>query len=341
MLAQGRVGFAHFLDSMHCPITSIAFLQNAENRPEDEGSIVMVYLEAATRVDIVIIEFHDCIHELQVLMGKDKALFRRALMTNIRDQRVHDGRVGNSLDRLWQERVQVPFQALQRLPILFQDTQADGILDVPAEIGDLVGNLDDAAFPRIGLEFIGLADRFQGYRLGTGPQGGLAYLAAMADDAVADGVGEHEILRLPCWVEERLDVVYDAQALLFMPEGFTQLIFADVAQHPFAQVAEGRMAQVVAVGDGADELRVQAQVTADSRAHGIDVVHMLDARTDMVVLRRKEDLSLAFQSAVGRTMEDTRKIAAEFRAEIAIPMVQGTTARNSLFPMRMMLVHAF
>ena len=237
--------------------------------------------------------------------------------------------------------VQPLLQLGQGLAVFRQDAQAHSVFNISAQIGDFISNFDDATFPGIGLIFVRTGNRLQRDDMFPRAQHRLPHFAAVIDNAVADSVGQHHVFHFPGWVQQRFHIVDDAEALSFVPKRLSQLGLADAAQYPFAQMAERRVAQVVAVGNGADELRIQPQIPADGTAYGRDVIDVLNARADMVVFRRKKHLGLVLEAAVGRRMKDARIIAAKFRAEISFPPIQAALTADGNLPVPMMLVHAY
>lgn len=69
-------------------------------------------------------------------------------------------------------------------------------------------------------------------------------------------------------------------------------------------VAEGSVADVVADGDGLGEFGVQPQVFCDRGGDARNMLNMLHARADVVVVGRKEDLGLVLEAAVGLAVQE-------------------------------------
>jgi len=80
---------------------------------------------------------------------------------------------------------------------------------------------------------------------------------------------------------------------------------AEAREHALPVVAEGRMADVVAQGDGLQEIFVEAQELADGAGdlgQELDVQHPM---ADMLVVHQVKDLGLVDVAGVGAGVQDT------------------------------------
>ena len=70
-----------------------------------------------------------------------------------------------------------------------QDVILAGVLNVPAQVGNLVGELHHAALPGVGLDAARLLDVVEGNGLAAGADAAFVHLAAVTHDAVPHGIG--------------------------------------------------------------------------------------------------------------------------------------------------------
>jgi hypothetical protein len=163
----------------------------------------------------------------------------------------------------------------------------------------------------------------------------------MTDDTIAHSVCQKQIRGFPFRIEQRFNVIDYTQPLFFVPECFMQLLFTDLSQDPFSQMTKRGVTQIMGIGNSLNQFRIQAQILTNRSTDRSDLIDMFDAGANMIILCRKKHLRLMFQSAICRRMNDTRKIAAKFRAEVIGPVIQVSPAGNSRLPVRMMRIHPY
>ena len=124
-------------------------------------------------------------------------------------------------------------------------------------------------------------------------------------DAVPDLEGQVQALAL---VFELLD---DPQALVGVVEAEGQ----ELAQGLFAGVAEGRVPEVVAEGDGLGQVLVEAEGLGDRPGDLGDLEAVGQPRPVVVPKGREEDLGLVFEAAEGLGVDDPVAVALEVGPE--------------------------
>ena len=171
-----------------------------------------------------------------------------------------------------------------RRNLLFPDEpRADRIIDVVVDVGDLVGEADRLALERV--------------RMARG---------AVIQDTVAHLLCE---VQTPAVLFQHLD---DTDTLLDVRES----LMAEAVQHMLAAVSERGMAEIMAEGDGLDEVLVQAKCLAEGTGNLADLQGVREARTVVVSLRCDEDLRFMLEAAEGLTVDDTVTITLEARAYV-------------------------
>ena len=129
---------------------------------------------------------------------------------------------------------------------------------------------------------------------------------AVIQDTVAHLLREIET---PAVLFQHLD---DTDALLDMRKA----LMAETVQYMLATVAERGMAEIMAQGDGLDEVLVQPKCLAEGTGDLTDLQGMGEARTVVVSLRCDEDLRFMLEAAEGLTVDDAVTITLETRAYI-------------------------
>ena len=135
----------------------------------------------------------------------------------------------------------------------------------------------------------------------------------MAQDAVADVVGEVQARPAP------LEDVDDAQRVLEVPEAVGPEALAQAAvEHGLADVAEGRVAEVVPQPDRLGEVLVEAQRPGHGPRDLGDLERVGQPRAVVVALGRDEDLGLVLEAAERLGVDDPVAVALQRRAHAAV-----------------------
>ena len=191
----------------------------------------------------------------------------------------------------------------------------DGVLAVLAHVGNDVRDAHDTALERHGAQV---------------PDGHVSLVPAAAHDAaelVEAGeaaclehlpfafavVADHAVERLQGEVAA-VEHVEHAYALHVVEEPAARALVEHVVQEALAGVAEGRVADVVAKGDGLDEVEVEPERQTDVPRHATHELHVEAAARDVVVGAQGEYLRLAGEAVVGRQVDDLLGVTHEGRA---------------------------
>ena len=171
-----------------------------------------------------------------------------------------------------------------------QHAGAQRVVDVVVEVGEAVGDAYDCTLERRG-------------------RGGAP---GMADDAVADLLGQVETAAIA------FEHVDDAQRLLPVVEVAAEALAQAAVEHVLADVAERRVAEIVAESDRLDEVLVEAQRARDGARDAGDLERVREARAVVVALRRDENLRLVLEAAEGLAVHDPVAVALEGCAQRAV-----------------------
>ena len=151
------------------------------------------------------------------------------------------------------------------------DPAPDGVVNVVVDVGDLVGQPEELAF--------------QGLR----PVG-----AGVAEDAPPHLIGQVEALPL------LFQPVHHPQGLLVVGEAAGQ----DFIEHPLPGVAEGGVAQIVAVGRRLRQILVEPQAPGNGAGDAADLDGVGHAGAVVVPLRLQKDLGLVLEPPEGLGVDD-------------------------------------
>ena len=292
--------------------------------------------ESRIVVDMPVVVAFDLVKEPDVFRAQADPVLRTAVHAGVRDQLVHQHRrVDRAHTAFLRQLLQFPL-----VPVV-QKTQRSRVLDVPAHVGDLVGDLDDAALPGRRRVFAGLCKRIEVDDLVPRSQAVLVHLAAMGDNPVPNGVGQTQVPRRIVGIPQQFDLVRESQAVLFVPEGSVQMPPAYFIDDLLALMTEGRMSQIVPDGDRARKLRVESQVTGDGMTRGFDMGDMLHPCADMIVLDVKEHLRLMLEPSVGQTVQDPVVVPRKLCPDLPVAGMQIPVSRDQLFPAVVSFVSGF
>ena len=167
---------------------------------------------------------------------------------------------------------------------------SDRVVDVVVDVGDAVHQPHDLALER----------------------GRLGRPAGVADDPVADR--HRQVQALPVALE-RVD---DPQRVLVVQERGPEPLRQAAVERVLADVAERRMAEIVAEPDRLDEILVERQRARDGRETLRDLERVRQPRAVVVAGRRHEHLRLVLQAAKRLGVDDPVAIALKRRAQTAI-----------------------
>ena len=168
-----------------------------------------------------------------------------------------------------------------------------GIVYVVVHVGDDVGDPGDLSFDRACAMFRIRADRHSALALG------------MTGDAIPHFPRQ---VQPPAVVLEDVD---DAKALLVVVEAAGD----EVVEHALAGVAEGRVAEVVAEGDGLGQFLVESKHLGDAARDLRHLERMGQARSIVIAGRREEHLGLVLQPPEGLAVNHAITIALEGRPD--------------------------
>ena len=153
------------------------------------------------------------------------------------------------------------------------------------DVGDAVGAADDLPLERLGDNGAGVAEDTHTHLIGEIQPGAAA-----------------------------LKPVHHAQRLLVVVKGLAH----DARERLLPGVAEGRVAQVVAVGGGLGQILVELQPAADRPGNARDLQRVGHARAVVVAFRSEKDLRLVHEPPEGFCVHDPVSIALIAGAHIAV-----------------------
>ena len=206
----------------------------------------------------------------------------------------------------------------------------DGVLDVPADIGNGVGQADYAALEggrhqfKPGVLLLGLQAQVEFGKGGKRrrAQAAAVDLAVMAEDAVQ---GLEAQIPPPALA---FQTVKETDRLDIVLKGGKSVLPAEAGEIDLAAVAEGGVADIVAEGDGLDQVLVEPEKTADGAGNPGHQLHMEDPVGDMVVVDQTEDLGLVDIAGVGPGVENAVGVEGELLA-ITLPIIVPAPDRLS------------
>ena len=134
----------------------------------------------------------------------------------------------------------------------------------------------------------------------------------MAHDPVAHLLGEVQAGPVA------LERVHHAQRVLVVAEAHAEALHRAAVQHLLADVAEGRVPEVVPQADRLREVLVQAQRTSHGARDRGDLQRVGEARAVVVALGRHEYLCLVLQAPKGLAVHDAVAVALKRRAQLAV-----------------------
>lgn len=173
----------------------------------------------------------------------------------------------------------------------FDDSATEGIIDVAGEVSDAVAYADDGGF--------------EGGR-GSSVGGGEVFPAfAVAADALAGLFAEIEAL----------SDIDDSEGLLVVAEAGAAVLADSFVEGALARVAERGVADIVAEGDGFDEIFVQAKSPADGSGDLGDFEGVSEAGPVVVAERIDKNLGLVLQTPEWLRVEDAVAVALESGAD--------------------------
>ena len=167
-----------------------------------------------------------------------------------------------------------------------EHARAHGVVDVVVDVGDAVDEPDDLALERRRL----------------------ARPAGVAQDPVAHRLGE----------VEPLEPVHHPQRVLVVAEAAAEALARAAIEHVLADVAERRVAEVVAEPDRLHEVLVEPQRAADRARDLRRLQRVGQPRPVVVALGRHEHLRLVLEAPERLAVHDPVAIALERRAQRAL-----------------------
>ena len=168
------------------------------------------------------------------------------------------------------------------------------VFDVASQIRDLVGDLYDAAFPRIRLYDARPLYRIEIDRFSPRHDALLIDFAAVADKPVSHRIRQIERLFYPVGIGKRFDIVCKKKTVPLVPKFFRRVrarfLFKQRIEAIFSVMTERRMSDIVTDRDCSGKLFVQAEIFCDFGCDRSDVQYVFHARTGVIVVRRKKNL---------------------------------------------------
>ena len=143
----------------------------------------------------------------------------------------------------------------------------------------------------------------------------------MRGSGARPGVAGDPVAHVLAQVQARaveLEHVDDAQRVLVVAEPAAEALAQAVVEHVLADVAERRVAEVVAQPDGLGEVLVEPQRARDRARDLGDLERVGQPRAVVVALGRDEDLRLVLQAPEGLGVHDPVAVALQRRAQAAV-----------------------
>ncbi len=179
-----------------------------------------------------------------------------------------------------------------------QDPGPQRVVDVVVDVGDAVDQLDDPPLQR------------------RRPVG-----AGVVEDAVAHLLGQVQALSVAL---EHLD---HPQRVLVVAEAAAAALAQRRVERLLADVAEGRVAEVVAEPDRLGQVLVEAERAGDRAGDPAGLERVREPRPVVVAFGRDEDLRLVLQPAEGLGVDDPVAVALERRPQRAVGLLDLTPRR--------------
>lgn len=185
----------------------------------DHCGVVLEFQKPPVSVDVGIVEGLELVHKLEVGGGEHQSRLRGALLAQVHNQVIDED---GGVHRLAGGEAEAFRHNFPQLTIgsHVQDVVPTGVLNVPAQIGNLVGKLHHATLPGVRLDTARLLDVVEGNGLAAGTDAALVHLAAMAHDAVPHGVGQIQVSGVAVRVLQCFDVVGKEEAVTLVPKSF-------------------------------------------------------------------------------------------------------------------------
>ena len=99
MPPQGGIIFGKKADIVHRFRAVITLAQKLIHRFENEACISMIYLQPLILINVCVVETHDRIHHINMRLRQNQSRFGRTFAANIRNKRIHNGRIRHRLNR--------------------------------------------------------------------------------------------------------------------------------------------------------------------------------------------------------------------------------------------------
>ena len=186
-----------------------------------------------------------------------------------------------------------------------EQSRARRVVDVVVDVGDEIRDAHDLPFDRTGPHRV------------RHPDWRARFPLRMLRDAVA---------HLPRQVQAAavvLEHIDDAEALFVVIEAAGH----ELVDHAFAGVAERRVPEVVAEGDGFGQLLVQPQHLRDRAGDLRHLERVREPRAVVIAGRREEHLRLVLQPAKRLAVDDAVAIALERRPHVVFGLRTQPAAR--------------
>ena len=175
---------------------------------------------------------------------------------------------------------------------------AHRVVEIVIDVGDAIGDADDLAFERI--------------RPGPPPLGHSGAGLGVAEDSVADGIGE---VQSAAFSSPDVD---DTQALLVVAKAGKGL-----GQRRLPGVAERRVTEIVTEADRLDQIFVQSERAADRASDLRHFEGVGQARPVVIAGGRDENLGLVHQAAKALGVEDAVAVALKGGPQLALWIRSG------------------
>jgi len=175
----------------------------------------------------------------------------------------------------------------------------EGVVDVVVDVRDAVQQPDDLAFER---------RRLRG-------------AAGVVEDSIPDRVAEVETRSVA------LEPVDDPQRVLVMAKRASEALGQTAIEDVLAEVAEGRMPEIVAEADRLDEVLVETERAGDGPRDSRDLEGMREPGAVVIALGSDEYLRLVLQTPKRLAVNDPVAVALERGPQTAVGLGMGPTRR--------------
>lgn len=91
---------------------------------------------------------------------------------------------------------------------------------------------------------------------------------------------------------------------------------AESIKDRFTVMTKRRMSNIMAQSNGMHQIFIKTEFFGDGPTHRCHMIHMFNASTDVVIVRREEHLCFVFQSPISKAMQDSPIVTFEWGPDI-------------------------